>query len=304
MKKRLIMMYSIGALLACLGLSSNSFAAVNVFACEPEWAALAEEIGGDLVTVTSATNAYQNVHHMTAKPSLLAAMRRAEMVVCSGADLEIGWLPVLMQKVANSNVQQGTNGFMMASDYVDKLNVLINFDRSMGDVHPRGNPHVHLDPYNIINISSVLKDRLSIIDPDNANTYTVNAQKFTEKWQSAMKRWDKERESLKGQKMVVYHNSWAYLLNWLGMDMVASLEPKPGLPPTAAHLADVLRAVKGQNVTAIIVAPFENTDAAQWLSEKTNIPIIILPFTINGNDKATDLVTLFDETLRLLKEVQ
>jgi zinc/manganese transport system substrate-binding protein len=174
----------------------------------------------------------------------------------------------------------------------------------MGDVHPRGNPHVHLDPYNIINISSVLKDRLSIIDPDNANTYTVNAQKFTEKWQSAMKRWDKERESLKGQKMVVYHNSWAYLLNWLGMDMVASLEPKPGLPPTAAHLADVLRAVKGQNVTAIIVAPFENTDAAQWLSEKTNIPIIILPFTINGNDKATDLVTLFDETLRLLKEVQ
>ncbi len=304
MKKRLIMIHHIGALIASLWVSSAACATVNVFACEPEWAALAEDVGGDLVKVTSATNAYQNVHHMTAKPSLLAAMRRAEIVVCSGADLEIGWLPLLMQKVANSTIQQGSNGFIMASDYVEKLNVMTNVDRSMGDVHPKGNPHIHLDPDNIAKVASVLTARLITIDPDNANIYTAHAQKFTEKWQSAMKRWDKEKALFQGQKIVVYHNSWAYLLNWLGMDMVASLEPKPGLPPTASHLADVLTAVKGQTVTAIIVAPFENTDAAQWLSEKTNIPVVNLPFTVNGSDKATDLVTLFDETLRLLKEAQ
>jgi zinc/manganese transport system substrate-binding protein len=303
MKKQLIINYA-GALIACLWASSSAFATVNVFACEPEWASLVKEIGGDLVDVTAATNAYQNVHHITAKPSLLAAMRRADMVVCSGADLEIGWLPVLMRKVASSHLQQGNDGFVMASDYVDKLNVMTKVDRSMGDVHPNGNPHIHLDPNNIMIVGDILTERLIKIDPDNAETYTVQAKQFTEKWHNAMVRWNKEKAFFQGQKIVVYHNSWAYLLTWLGMDMIASLEPKPGLPPTASHLADVLNAVKEQNVKAIIVAPFENVDAAEWLSEKTHIPVVKLPFTVKGNDKATDLVTLFDETLTLLKDVQ
>lgn len=303
MKKRLIMNYA-GALIACLWVSSSAFATVNVFACEPEWASLVKEIGGDLVEVTAATNAYQNVHHITAKPSLLAAMRRADMVVCSGADLEIGWLPVLMRKVASSHLQQGNDAFVMASDYVDKLNVMTKVDRSMGDVHPNGNPHIHLDPNNIVIVSNILTQRLIKIDPDNAEIYTMQAKQFTEKWYNAMVRWNKEKAFFQGQKIVVYHNSWAYLLKWLGIDMIASLEPKPGLPPTASHLADVLNAVKGQNVKAIIVAPFENVDAAEWLSEKTQIPVVKLPFTIKGNDKATDLVAVFDETLTLLKDVQ
>lgn len=281
--------------------SSQAIAKVNVFACAPEWGALAEEIGGDNVSITVATAASQDVHFVRAKPSLLAAMRKADLVFCSGASLEQGWLPLLVRKAGDSDVQQESIGWLMASDYVEKLDVMANADRSQGHVHPEGNPHVHLDPRNIDIIAEMLAERLLLIDRENMAVYQSNLARFKEKWASLLQKWVGDASSLKGKQVVVYHNAWSYLLNWLGMDVIATLEPKPGVPPTAAHLEAVLARVDNASVQAILVAPYEDGDAAQWLSEKTGIPVVQLPFTVGGDAKATDLEMLFEQTITKLK---
>lgn len=281
--------------------SSQAIAKVNVFACAPEWGALAEEIGGDNVSITVATAASQDVHFVRAKPSLLAAMRKADLVFCSGASLEQGWLPLLVRKAGDSDVQQESIGWLMASDYVEKLDVMASADRSQGHVHPEGNPHVHLDPRNIDIIAEMLAERLLLIDRENMAVYQSNLARFKEKWASLLQKWVGDATSLKGKQVVVYHNAWSYLLNWLGMDVIATLEPKPGVPPTAAHLEAVLARVDNASVQAILVAPYEDSDAAQWLSEKTGIPVVQLPFTVGGDAKATDLEMLFEQTITKLK---
>lgn len=292
--------------IAVLGLlcaaPSSAFAKVNVFACEPEWAALSKEIGGDLVKVYTATKAHQDVHHMRAKPSLLAAMRKADLVFCSGASLESGWLPILLQKAGGQNVQQNTVGWLMASDFVRKLEVMEHVDRSMGHIHPEGNPHVHLNPHNILDIADVLTERLFLIDQGNGPAYEANLSAFKSKWKTATATWESSSSNLKGSNVIVYHKSWAYLTDWLGMNIIASLEPKPGLPPTTAHLENLLQSLKGKKVKAILVAPFENEDAAEWLSERTNIPVLHLPYTTGGSDNANTLEDVFDETLSMLNK--
>lgn len=280
---------------------SLTFAKVNIFACEPEWAALSRDIGGDLVKISKATNAHQDVHHIKAKPSLLSAMRRADIVFCSGSSLEIGWLPILMKKAAGPDVQEGTDGWLMASDYVRKLGIPKKADRSMGDVHPDGNPHIHLNPHNIKIVAKILAKRLSKIDAEHADIYKQNVDGFLSKWNSSLASWDKEKSLFKGKNIVVGHNAWIYLSHWLGINIIASLEPKPGIPPTASHLEDLLNVIKGKDVSAIVIAPYENKDAAKWLSEKTGIPVIRLPFTVGGDDKSDNLTDMFNDTINLLK---
>lgn len=298
MKKLSLMILGLGLLMVAP--TSFAFAKVNVFACAPEWGALAEEMGGDKVSVYTASKANQDIHHMRAKPSLLAAMRRADLVICSGASLEVGWLPILMNKAGSSQVQEGSIGSIMAADYVPLLEVMESVDRSMGHVHPEGNPHVHLDPKNILLLSKVVSDRLSEIDASNAAFYADRHAAFVGQWTQSMAKWNAQVRALNGQKIVVYHKSWTYLLDWLGIETIASLEPKPGVPPNAGHLEKILKDIKGQNVKGILVAPFESAKAAKWLSEKAGIPIINLPFTVGGSDQAKDLYSLFNDTLNRL----
>ncbi len=298
MKNLSLMIAGLGLLIAA---PSSAFAKTNIFTCAPEWGALAQEIGGEHVDVYTASNANQDIHHMRAKPSLLAAMRKADLVICSGASLEVGWLPILLNKSGGSQVQEGSIGSIMAADYVPLLDVMESADRSMGHVHPEGNPHVHLDPNNVLIVSKVISDRLSQIDTANAGSYSDRQELFNQKWTQAISLWGNEISSLKGQKVVVYHKSWTYLLNWLGMETIASLEPKPGIPPNASHLEKVLQDIQGQNVKGILVAPFENEKGAKWLSEKSNIPIIELPFTVGGNNQSNDLKAMFDDTIKRLK---
>lgn len=275
-----------------------SHAAINIFACEPEWGSLAHEIGGDQLDITVATTARQDPHHIRAKPSLLAAMRNADLVICSGADLEVGWLPLLLQKAGSANVQPGNVGHVMAADYVKKIGVPEKLDRAMGDIHPQGNPHVHLNPHNMIPVAKEISKRLQQIDPDHKNLYTKNETAFLQKWQNAIQKWEQQAASLKNMAIVVHHTNAAYLIDWLGLKQVATLEPKPGLPPTASHLEDVLQKIKNQNVKFITRAPYENEQASQWVSEKTNIPMIVLPYTVDGDE---NLFSLFDQTIALLK---
>ena len=280
-------------------------AALNVFACEPEWAALAQELGGDKVSVYSATTALQDPHRIEARPSLIARIRSADMLICSGSELEIGWLPLLLTQSGNSKIQLGTPGYIEASQYVNKLEVPKVIDRALGDIHPGGNPHVHTDPRNIAKVAAVLEERMAQMDPGNAETYHSRAKSFLARWQAAIGRWEKEAAPLKGVPIVEHHKAFSYFINWTGMREVATLEPKPGIPPTPSHLAGLLDLMKTQPAKVIVYSSYDSPQAAEFLSARSRIPAVLLPFTVGGTDKAKDLFGFFDDMIgRLLAAVK
>ena len=285
--------------------TSQAFSAVNVFACEPEWAALAQELGGDKVTAVSATTALQDPHRIEARPSLIARIRSADLVICSGSELEAGWLPLLFTQSGNGRIQPGTPGFIEASQFVARLEIPKALDRALGDIHPSGNPHVHLDPRNIAKIGEVVAARLAQIDHANAEFYKMRADDFAKRWQEAMKRWERQAAALKGVPLVVYHKDMSYFIQWAGMLEAGSLEPKPGIPPTPSHLAELLERMKRDPAKLIAYSAYSNPKAAEFLSERSGIPNVMLPFTVGGAPKAKDLFGLFDDTIeRLLRAVK
>ncbi len=295
--------YVKSGLTATLFLSHITFtnAALNIVTCEPEWAALAQELAGDKAKVTSATTALQDPHHVQVRPSLIAKMRSAQLLICTGAELEIGWLPVLVRDAGNSQIQEGKLGYFEASRYVALLEKPQRLDRAEGDVHAFGNPHIQLNPYNITKISTALAQRLVEVDPENTTYYQQRAQQFHQRWQNAIKRWEQEAKVLKGVPIVVQHQAYPYLNQWLGFNQVATLEPKPGIEPSAPYLNQVLQRVKNTAPKIIIRAAYNSPRASNWLASQTKIPVVVLPFTVGGNEKARDLFTLFDETIVQLK---
>ena len=273
---------------------------LNIFACEPEWAALATELGGDKVDVSSATNALQDPHYIQARPSLISKVRRADLIVCSGAQLEIGWLPMLLRKGNNPNVIPGTPGFLEAGQYVKRLDVTQDSDRSQGDVHPQGNPHIQTNPYNILLVADAMTDRMVLLDPNNAATYQQNLSDFRQRWTVAIATWEERAVELQSKRVIAHHNSWKYLEAWLGLIQVATLEAVSGIPPTASHLGSLLERFDNKGADFIIRAPFQSEKASDWLSEHTGIPAVLLPLTVGGTDQATDLFTWFDDIINRL----
>ena len=284
--------------LALLALPAH--AALRVFACEPEWAALAQELGGDLVDATSATSALQDPHQVQAKPSLIARARNADLVVCTGAELEIGWLPVLLQQSGNAKVQPGQPGHFAAADVVKKLEVPMQLDRSQGDVHAAGNPHIQTDPRNIAAVATALSARLQQVDAAHAAQYAQRLAAFTQRWQQAMVRWAAQAAPLKGAQVVSQHKGFVYLYDWLGLKEVAVLEPKPGVEPSASHLQQVLANVKASTARMVIHAAYQDARPSDWLGKNANIAVVKLPFTVGGSDGAKDLFSLFDDTVARL----
>jgi zinc/manganese transport system substrate-binding protein len=301
-------MKSILRVLCALGMALCALpapAALNVFVCEPEWGALAKELGGEKVSVYSATTALQDPHRLEARPSLIARIRSADLVVCSGSELEVGWLPLLLRQSGNSRVQPGSPGYLEASQFVVRLEIPKVIDRSLGDIHPGGNPHIHLDPRNIAKVAGVLAERLAQVDPANATGYKSGSAAFLERWQAAIARWEKEGARLKGVPIVVYHKDMSYFISWLGMREAGSLEPKPGIPPTPSHLADLVERMKREPAKVVVYSAYNSPKAAEFLSGRTGIPQVMLPFTIGGSEKAKDLYGLFDDTIgRLLATVK
>ena len=280
----------------------SAHAELRVFACEPEWAALADEIGGELVEPFSATTALQDPHYIQARPSLIAKVRRADLVICSGAQLEIGWLPALLQKANNRRVMPGQPGYMEASRYVLRLDATANVDRSQGDIHPQGNPHIQTNPHNIAAVAQALAKRLSEIDSLNTYSYENNLKQFMSKWRIAIDRWETAAADLRGRRAITHHKSWVYLLRWLGIEEVAHLEAIPGLPPTATHLSELTSRFADGGADVIIRAPYQHAKPSDWLSSRSGIPGIVLPLSVGGTDGATDLFALFDDIIARLQE--
>jgi len=278
-------------------------AKLRVFACEPEWAALAGEIGKDLIETHSATTALQDPHYIQARPSLIAQVRQADLVICSGSQLEIGWLPVLLSKANNRKVLPGNAGFLETSILVRRLEVPASVDRSQGDMHPQGNPHVQTNPHTISQIARVLGQRMAQLDNEHAAAYQTGLADFLQRWHTAITRWEARAKLLAGKRVIPHHKSWAYLEDWLHLREVATLEPVPGIPPTAGHLSALLSKFGKEGADFIIRAPFQNSKASTWLSERTGIPALMLPLTVGGSEGAHDLFSLFDDILdRLLGE--
>ncbi len=288
--------------LILLWLPVQAHAALNVFACEPEWAALAGEIGGADVKVYSATTALQDPHRIEARPSLIAQMRRANLVVCTGAELEIGWLPVLLREAGNAAVQPGRPGYFEATRFVPLLDKPARLDRAEGDVHAAGNPHIHTDPRNILRVGAAMTERLAEVDPANAAAYRSRGQDFATRWQAAIARWEARATPLKGMAVVTQHKSFPYLFNWLGLREVAVLEPKPGVEPSVGYLARVAEQLKTTPAKMVLRAAYQSPRPADWLAQRAGIPALALPYTVGGSERASGLFGLFDDTLdQLLK---
>ncbi len=280
-------------------------AALNVFVCEPEWGALTQELAGDKASIYSATTSLQDPHRIEARPSLIARIRSADLVICSGSELEIGWIPLLLTQSGNDRIQPGSPGFLEASQFVVRLEIPKVIDRALGDIHPSGNPHIHLDPRNILKVGQVITERLSQLDPVNADTYKARASSFEDRWKAAEQRWQQQAAPLKGVPVVVYHKDMSYFINWAGMREAGSLEPKPGILPTPSHLAELVDRMKAAPAKVIVYSPYNSPRAAEFLSERAKIPSVMLPFTVGGTDKAKDLFGLFDDTIgRLLAIVK
>ncbi len=281
---------------------SPAGAVLSVFATVPEWGALTEALGGDNVKVYVATSAAQDPHHIEAKPSLIGRARTADLVVATGAELEGGWLPLVLQQAGNPKVRPGQPGYFEAASYVTLLDKPTRLDRAEGDVHAAGDPHIQTDPRNIARVAAALVARLVELDPGNADMYRSRYKAFDEKWRAAISRWEREAATLKGVPVLVQHKAFTYLIAWLGMKEVAALEPKPGVEPTVGYLSEVLAIVQRQPVKMVLRAAFQNDRPSLWIAERAKIPAVMLPFTVGGDPEAKDLFGLFDDTIaRLLK---
>ncbi|MGE0580571.1 MAG: metal ABC transporter substrate-binding protein [Steroidobacteraceae bacterium] len=290
--------------LLATGLSAPALAAVKLLATTSDWGALATEIGGDKVNVYVATTALQDVHRVDAKPSLVARARTADLIVATGAELEIGWLPVLVRESSNPRIQPGAAGYFEAAAQLRLLDVPTHFDRAMGDIHPQGNPHVQLDPRNIAIVARALAARLATIDPANAAYYTQRGHDFDTRWTAAISRWEARATPLKGAPIVVMHKDQVYLCRWLGLVEVAAIEPKPGVPPSAGYLGELVAKLGASPPRMILRNAYNDPKAADWLAGRIHAPVVLLPFSVGGTPGAKDLFGLFDDTIDRLLAVK
>jgi zinc/manganese transport system substrate-binding protein len=278
-------------------------AALNIFACTPEWASLAKELAGGKASIYAATTARQDPHRVEARPSLIARARSADLVVCTGAELEAGWLPLVQAQSGNARIQAGQPGYFEAAAASRLIERPVRLDRSLGDIHAAGNPHLHLDPRNIARVAAALAERMAELDAPNAPHYRSGASAFLSRWLEATARWEMQAAPLKGMPVVVHHRDLSYLVDWLGMREVGALEPKPGLPPSTAHLSELLERLRQTPAKAVVRSAYSDPRPAEWLAQRAGIAAVALPYTVGGSEPAKDLFGLYDDTLARLLAV-
>ncbi|MFM2654765.1 metal ABC transporter solute-binding protein, Zn/Mn family [Vibrio owensii] len=290
---------SLAMMAAGAAIISSPALALNIFVCEPEWKALLESHAPG-ATIYSATTAKQDPHYVQARPSLIAKMRQADMAMCSGAELEVGWLPMLQVRSSNGAVQNGSQSMIYATDFVRMLDTHDHVDRSMGDIHAHGNPHVQFAANDMVAISRAVTERLKSIDPDNAQSYQVNGMKFRAHWRKKLNEWNEKAAPLKGKQVVGYHETYRYLYDWLGMEQIADLEPKPGISPTTSHLQSLTK-LDSDSFEAIVYSSHQDQRPANWLQKQTNKPLIQLPLTVSDGESLDEMYDqVIDDLLGVL----
>ena len=280
--------------------TSLALADLKVFATVPEWGALAETLGGDKVKVFTATTGLQDPHRIQARPSLIAKARTTNLVIATGSGLEDGWLPVVQREANNPEILPNRPGYLAATQYVRMLDVPAVVDRTMGDVHAGGNPHIQTDPRNLLPIAKAISVRMQQLDPENAAYYQTQLNQFDQRWQANLQRWQKQAAPLRGVKVWYQHDGYPYMNAWLGLNQVGVLEPRPGVEPSSRQLADILQRQQSVQGRMVIASAYINDAPSTWLSEKAGIPVVVLPFTVGGNEQVKSLTALYDDTLQRL----
>ncbi len=291
-----------------LGVSANAVWAQNVFACEPEWAALTRVLLPE-AKLFVATHARQDPHHIEARPALIAQLRSADVAVCTGAELEAGWLPTLQQRAGNPKVQDGAPGMFYAADHV----VLIDPQPGAigspfaGDVHAPGNPHLHTDPHRLLVASQALAKQLQELLPAQKQAIAKRQADFEMAWKARITAWERLAAPLRGREVVAQHSGYGYLWRWLGMKQVADLEPQPGMAPTPGHLQRLLTQLRPKPSLAVVVSSYQDPRSARWLVGQLggNVPLLVLPATVMDAGSPDALGLWFDQLLgELLKTVE
>ena len=288
-------------LCACALWLAGSAHALNVFTCEPEWAALVRELAPQ-AEIRAATHWRQDPHHIEARPSLIAALRNADLAICTGAGLEAGWLPALQQRAGNARVQDGAPGMLYAADQVKLIDPRPPGTPFDGDVHSAGNPHVHLDPKRVLDVARAVAERLQQVDPAQRDAYRARWTAFEADWRARTAQWERRAAPLRGLRVAAQHTTYAYLWRWLGMEQMADLEPKPGVPPTPGHLQRVLELARTAPPRAVVVSSYQDARPAQWLAQQLGggVPVLQLPATVTDEAPAATLAGFYDLLLERL----
>jgi zinc/manganese transport system substrate-binding protein len=278
-----------------LGQARDASARLNVVATTEDVAAIVREVGGDNVSVESLTRGYQSAHLLEAKPSFMVKLNRADLLAYQGLELEIGWLPLLIQGARNPGIIPGRPGHLDLSAAIKPLEIpTAEVDRSQGDVHPLGNPHYHLDPANGLLMASLVAERLSSLDPGGATAFKNNLQRFTAALEARIKEWSDRMRKFRGMQVVTYHATWSYFLRRFDLRLGGAIEPKPGIPPTPKHLIDLAELIRRDRIKLIVMENYYEPKHANLLAGKTGARVLILPASVGGSPEAGDYIRLFE----------
>lgn len=268
-----------------------------------DMAALAQEVGGDKIEVESIAKGYQDPHFVEAKPSFLLKLRRADLLILVGLDLEIGWLPPLITQSGNPKVQVGASGYLDASQFAEILEKPTGqVTRAMGDVHPLGNPHYWLDPDNGRRVAQGIADKLAQMDPGDAAYFQQRLADFSRRLSEAEKRWDAEMAPYRGRKVVTYHKSWPNFARHFGLEVVGYVEPRPGIPPSPGHTLELIQQMKRDGIKIILVEPYFDLKTPNSIAAATGGKVLVMLPSVGGEPDVTDYFKLFDHDLALLKQ--
>ncbi len=273
---------------------------LNVVATTPDLAALAQAVGGDAIDVTALAKPTEDAHFVDPKPSHLITLNRADVLIEGGAELELGWLPPLLDNARNSKIAAGAPGRVVASTGIHLLEVPTTFDRSKGDIHALGNPHFLIDPVNAKIVAGEIADHLAQVDPANAATFKANLVRFNATIDQKLPEWQRQLAPFRGAKVVSYHKDFIYFASRFNLDVIGELEPKPGISPSPSHLADIVTAMKTQNAHVITVQPYQNHKTAETVARQTSATVVMMPQQPGAVPNTTTYVDLMDYLVRTL----
>jgi zinc/manganese transport system substrate-binding protein len=280
----------------------NAFAKVNVVATLPVFASLAQEVGGDRISVTSLARGNQDPHFLDAKPSYVVELNKADLLIQGGLELEIGWLPPIVVQARNPKILPNAPGNLDAAQGLNILEIPKTLvDRSMGDVHPLGNPHAWLDPRNAKLIAANIYQHLAKIDPEGKDYYEGRLKDFLNRLNQKMAVWNQQAQSIRGKKVITYHKSFSYFADWTGLEIVDTVESKPGIPPSSKHVDDLIKLIPQEGVKAILIESYYPKKVPQYLSEKSNIPLLLLP-TDTDEAGINSYIDLIDTLIQQIKK--